>query len=290
VDQLLTTKLFIPLTRRKLVSRSRLIERLNDGLHRKLTLISAPAGFGKTTLVSEWVEGLRSNDCKGGQIEDRIAWLSLDENDNDPNRFLVYLITALRTIKDNFAKGLLSAFQSPQSPPIEDVLTSLINKMAADPGEMILDLDDYHTIESTQVEDALTFFLEHLPPQIHIVIATRVDPHLPMTRLRVPDQLTEFRAADLRFTPSEAVDFLNRVMGLDLSAADIAAMETCTEGWIAGLQLAAISMQGLQDNSGFIKAFTGGHHFVLDYLIEEVLEKQSEPVQDFLIQTSILDR
>jgi LuxR family maltose regulon positive regulatory protein len=290
VDQLLTTKLFIPPTRRKLVSRPRLIARLNNGLHRKLTLISAPAGFGKTTLVSEWMEGLRSSKFKEGQVENRVGWLSLDENDNDPNRFLVYLITALRTIEDNFAKGLLSAFQSPQPPPIEDILTSLINEMATDPGKMILILDDYHTIESTQIEDALAFFLEHLPPQIHIVIATRVDPQLPMMRLRVRDQLTELRAADLRFTPSEAADFLNRVMDLDLSAADIAALETRTEGWIAGLQLAAISMQGLQDTSGFIKTFTGSHHFVLDYLIEEVLEKQSESVQDFLIQTSILDR
>jgi LuxR family maltose regulon positive regulatory protein len=290
VEQLITTKLYIPPTRTELVSRPRLIEQLNDGLHRKLTLLSAPAGFGKTTLVGEWVEGLRPNDFKVGQIENRVAWLSLDENDNDPTRFLAYLIAALQTIEVNFAKGLLSAFQSPQPPPIEAVLTSLVNEMAADRGKMILVLDDYHTIESTQVESALTFFLEHLPPQIHIVIATRVDPQLPITRLRVSDQLTELRAADLRFTPTEAADFLNQVMGLDLSAADIAALETRTEGWIAGLQLAAISMQGLQDTSGFIKTFTGGHHFVLDYLIEEVLERQSEPVQDFLIQTSILDR
>ena len=291
---LLTTKLYIPPVRPNLVSRPRLIERLNAGLHRKLTLVSAPAGFGKTTLVSEWIQTM-------GEATPpiAIAWLSLDESDNDPTRFLSYSIAALRTIEANIAKGVLSALQSPQPPPIEAILTPLINEITAFPERIVLVLDDYHLIENQAVHDALTFLLRHLPPDpgpgvrgrgIHLVIATRDDPPLSLARLRARGQLTELRATDLRFTSSEAAEFLNQVMGLDLSAEDIAALERRTEGWIAGLQLAAISMQGRPDTASLVQSFTGSHRHVLDYLVEEVLEQQSESVQAFLLQTSILDR
>ena len=279
---ILATKLYIPPPRPKIVLRPRLIERLNEGLSsgRKLTLISASAGFGKTTLVSEWVAG----------CERPVAWLSLDEGDNDPTRFLTYLVAALQTIAANIGEGVLGALQSPQPPPIESILTALLNEITTIPDNFILVLDDYHIIDSKPVDNALTFLLEHLPPQMHLVIATREDPHLPLSRLRVRGQLTELRAADLRFTPSEAAEFLNQVMGLNLSAEDIASLENRTEGWIASLQLAALSMQGHQDTTSFIKSFTGSHHFVLDYLVEEVLQQQSESIQTFLLRTSILDR
>ena len=277
---ILATKLYIPLPRPKVVLRPRLIERLNEGLHGKLTLISAPAGFGKSTLVSEWVAG----------CERPIAWLSLDEGDNDPTRFLIYLVAALQTIAATIGAGVLAALQSPQPPPTELILTTLLNEIATIPDNFALVLDDYHIIDAKPVDQALTFLLEHLPPQMHLIIATREDPQLPLARLRARGQMTELRAAELRFTPAEAAEFLNRVMGLNLPAEDIAALETRTEGWIAGLQLAALSMQGHQDTAGFIKSFTGSHHFVLDYLVEEVLGQQSENVQTFVLRTSILDR
>jgi LuxR family transcriptional regulator, maltose regulon positive regulatory protein len=256
------------------------MERLNEGMHSKLTLISAPAGFGKTTLVSAWLA-----DCRQA-----IAWLSLEESDNDLARFLTYLVAALQTIGVNAGAGVLGVLQAPQPPPIELILIALLNDVTAIMDHFILVLDDYHVIESKAIDNALIFLLEHLPPQMHLIIATREDPQLPLARLRARGQLTELRAADLRFTPSEAAAFLNQVMGLNLSAEDIAALELRTEGWIAGLQLAAISMQRHQDTTGFIESFSGSHHFVLDYLIEEVLQQQSEGIQTFLLVTSILDR
>jgi LuxR family transcriptional regulator, maltose regulon positive regulatory protein len=277
---LLATKLYIPAPRPKVVLRPRLIERLNEGLHRKLTLISAPAGFGKTTLVSEWVAGCARP----------VAWLSLDEGDNDPTRFLTYLVAAMQTIAANIGKGVLGVLQSPQPPPTESILTALLNEVATVADNFVLVLDDYHVIDSKPIDNALTFLLEHLPPQMRLAIATREDPDLPLARLRAGNQLTELRVTDLRFTPSEAAEFLNQVMDLSLSAEDIAALETRTEGWIAGLQLAAISMQGQKDITSFIKSFTGSHNFVMDYLVEEVLQQQSESVQTFLLRTSILDR
>jgi ATP/maltotriose-dependent transcriptional regulator MalT len=279
---ILFTKLYIPPPRPKVVLRPRLVERLNEGLAagRKLALISASAGFGKTTLVSEWIAG-----CKRP-----VAWLSLDEGDNDPARFLTYLIAALQTIELNIGAGMVGALQNPQLPSFELLLTPLLNEIATVPDNFVLVLDDYHVLDSKPVDEALTFLLNHLPPQMHLVIASREDPHLPLARLRARDQLTELRAADLRFTPSEAVEFLNQVMGLNLSEEDIAALEARTEGWIAGLQLAALSMQGREDITSFIQAFTGSHHFVLDYLVEEVLQRQPEHVRSFLLQTAILDR
>jgi LuxR family maltose regulon positive regulatory protein len=279
---ILATKLYIPPPRSKIVLRPRLIERLNEGLSlgHKLALISAAAGFGKTTLTSEWIASCGRP----------IAWLSLDEGDNDLTRFLTYFVAALQTIVAEIGAGVLGVLQSPQPPSIESILTALLNEITAVPDNFVLVLDDYHVIDSKPVDEALTFLIEHLPPQMHLVVASREDPHFPLARLRARGQLTELRAADLRFTPAEATDFLNQGMGLNLSVEDIAALETRTEGWIAGLQLAALSMQGHQDATSFIESFTGSHHFVLDYLIEEVLGQQSESIQIFLLRTSILDR
>lgn len=277
---ILSTKLYIPPSRPKRVSRPRLIEQLDEGLHRKMTLISASAGFGKTTLISEWV----------ANCDRLIAWLSLDDGDNDLTYFLTYFVTALQTIAPDIGDGVLIALQSPQSPPVESILTTLLNEIATISDSFVLVLDDYHLIDSKSVDNALIFLLEHLPPQMHLVISTREDPQLPLARLRARDQLTELRAADLRFTPSETAGFLNEGMGLNLSEKDIAALETRTEGWIAGLQLAGISMKGHEDISSFIQSFTGSHHFVLDYLVEEVLQQQSESIQSFLLNTSILNR
>ncbi len=276
---ILATKLYTPPLRPKVISRPRLIERLNEGLHRKLTLISAPAGFGKTTLVSEWLAG-----CK-----QPAAWLSLDAADNDPARFLTYLVAALQTLEAHIGAGVLAVLQSPQSPPIESLLTVLLNDITI-PDPFVLVLDDYHVLDAKLIDQALTYLVEHLPPQMHLVIVTREDPQLALARLRVGDQLIELRVTDLRFTHSEAAGFLNQVMGLNLSAEAIALLATRTEGWIAGLQLAAISMQGQQDPTSFVTSFTGSHHFVMDYLVEEVLHQQPEPIQAFLLRTSILDR
>jgi LuxR family maltose regulon positive regulatory protein len=277
---ILATKLYIPRPRPNVVSRPRLLERLNEGVYGKLTLISAPAGFGKTTLVSEWVGG----------SEQPTAWLSLDEGENDPARFLTYLVAALQTLAPGIGEGVLSALRSPQPPPLEALLVALLNDLSSIQDPFVLVLDDYHLLDSQPVDQALAYLVEHLSPHMHLVIVTREDPRLPLARLRARGYLTEVRAADLRFTPYEAGAFLNQVMGLSLSGEDIAALETRTEGWIAGLQLAALSMQGQEDTAGFIRSFTGSHHFVLDYLLEEVLGQQSERVQAFLLRTSILDR
>jgi len=277
---ILATKLYIPSPRPKVVLRERLIALLNEGLHSKLTLISAPAGFGKTTLVSQWIR-----DCKLP-----VAWLSLDEGDNDPIRFMTYLVAALQTVITNIGAGVLGALQSPQPPPTETTLTALLNEVSSAPANFVLVLDDYHAIDAKPIDNALAFLVENMPPHMHLIITTREDPQLPLARLRAGGQLTELRVTDLRFTPTETAGFLNRVMGLNLSAENIDALETRTEGWIAGLQLAALSMQGHKDVTSFIRAFTGTHHFVLDYLLEEVLYQQSESLQTFLLRTSILDR
>ena len=278
----MATKLYIPTSRRRIVVRPRLVEWLNEGLaagHR-LTLVSAPAGFGKTTLVSEWSAGCGRP----------VAWLSLDDGDSDLGRFLAYLIAALQTVAPGIGEGVLAALQSPQPPPPEPTLTALLNDIAAIPRDVVIVLDDYHVLEAKPVDDALAFLVEHLPPNVHLVIATREDPALPLARWRVRGQMTELRATDLRFTPTEAAGFLNQVMDLDLSAEEITALDSRTEGWIAGLQLAAISLQGRDDVAGFIRSFAGSHHFVLDYLVEEVLQRQPESIQAFLLRTSILDR
>lgn len=276
----LATKLYIPPPPTRLVLRLRLVERLNEGVNHSLTLVCAPAGFGKTTLVSEWIAGCGHP----------AAWLSLDEGDNDLSRFLAHLIAALQTVAPGVGMRVLEVLGFPQRPPIETMLTTLVNDIAAVPREFALVLDDYHVIEAQPVSDVLAFLLVHLPPQLHLIIATREDPPLPLARLRARGQLTELRVTDLRFTSAEAADFLNRVMGLALAADDITALDVRTEGWIAGLQLAALSMQGRDDPADFIQSFTGSHHFVMDYLVEEVLQRQPAEVQTFLLRTSILNR
>jgi LuxR family maltose regulon positive regulatory protein len=265
------------------VPRPRLGELLNEGMNRKLTIVCAPAGFGKTTLLSEWrMIHLGS--------EYPLAWISLEEADNDPSRFLSYLLAALQAIAADTGEAILNSLRSPQPPPIESVLTALVNEIAAIPKDFALILDDYHVIANEAVHDAISFLIDHLPPQMHLMIATRTDPPLPLARLRARGQMTELRASELRFTPGEAGVFLRDVMALDLSPEDVEALERRTEGWIAGLQLAALSMRGREDVSGFVEAFTGSNRYVLDYLVEEVLNRRPEAVTSFLLKTSILDR
>jgi LuxR family maltose regulon positive regulatory protein len=278
----LATKLYIPPPPPKVVSRPRLLEILNEGLltGRAITLVSAPAGFGKTTLIAEWIASSRRP----------AVWLSLDESDHDLARFLIYLISALQTISPQTGTELLDVLGSLQSSPIESILIALLNEIAAIPEDFILVLDDYHLTDAKAIDSALTFVVERLPAQMHLVITTREDPALPLHRLRARNRLIELRAADLRFTPAEAAEFLNMVMDLGLSADDVAALEIRTEGWIAGLQLAALSMKGNKDVTGFVREFAGDHRYIVDYLVEEVLQRQPEEIRNFLLQTSILDR
>ena len=281
---IIKTKINAPTLRHNLVSRKRLLALLLGGVKQghKLTFISAPAGFGKTTLVSEWLETSQT----------LAAWISLDEGDSDPVRFLTYLTAALQTLISGIGDGVLTALQSSQPVSPKELLPVLLNELASVEDDFILVLDDLHTIDAPAVDELLGFLVEYMPPAMHLVITTREDPVLPLARLRVRNQLTEVRAADLRFTESEAADFLNQVMGLNLSAENIAMLEKRTEGWIAGLQLAALSIQGhaSRDITEFIRSFSGADQFVLDYLLEEVLKKQPEALQDFLLSTSILNR
>jgi LuxR family maltose regulon positive regulatory protein len=285
---LLKTKLHIPPVRPELVPRARLMGRLNARPACKLTVVSAPAGFGKTTLLSEW--------ALSGQPETRFAWFALDEGDNDIARFLAYFIAALQTIDPAIGQASLSILRSPQAPPVEAVLTPLINEMADIQGRLVLVLDDYHLIEADSIHTAVSFLLDHLPSQVQLVIATRSDPPLPLARLRARGQLTELRQADLRFTLGEADEFLNHVMQIKLSAANVAALASRTEGWVAGLQMAILALQArlaqarTQDVAAFVQAFTGSNRYVLDYLAEEVFQRQPEGIQAFLLQTSLLDR
>src|ERR687884_280561 len=282
-ESLVSTKLQPSKARPRLVARSRLTAKLEREPGRKLTLISAPAGFGKTTLLVEWLR-----ERAGG--EGYVAWVSLDEGDNDPVRFLSYLVAALRrTGEEGFGEGVLAALRSPEPPRMEAVLGTLVNELADLPGEVAIILDDYHTIDSESVHWIVSFLLEHLPGSAHLVISSRVDPPLPLARLRARGQMTELHAVDLRFMPEEAAAFLQDVMGLDLSADDVSALEEITEGWVAALQLAALSMRERKDVSSFIRSFSGGHRDVFDFLAEEVLERQTERVQAFLLETSILD-
>jgi LuxR family maltose regulon positive regulatory protein len=280
---LLETKLFIPRLRHGLVARSRLSERLGRGVESKLTLISAPAGFGKTTLLAEWLAA--------GPLEQRsVAWLSLDQADSQPAAFWTYLISALQTVAPGVGAAGLSLLQASQPASIEVVLATLLNELSALPSDIVLVLDDYHEVDTPEIQGGMAFLLDHLPPRIHLVITTRADPALPLGRLRGRGELTEIRAADLRFTPDEAAAYLNEGMGLDLAASDVAALESRTEGWIAALQLAALSMQGRDDIAGFIAGFAGDDRYIVDYLVEEVLRRQPESVRSFLLRTSILGR
>ncbi len=288
---LLATKLFVPPPRAALVARPRLVERLNAGLDRRLTLVSAPAGYGKTTLVADWL-----HDRGQAALSRQIAWLTLDENDNDPARFLAYLVAALRQVDPDIGQAAQMMLQAPQPPPTEALLTSLLNDVASTPDAFVLVLDDYHLIQTLPIHQQLAFWLQHQPPQMHLVIATREDPPLPLSRLRARGQITDIRQTDLLFTVDETTDFLRRVMALELEPGDIAALQRRTEGWIAGLQMAALTLQGTlspqsqEDVHRVVESFAGSHRYILDYLIEEVFQQQSPDVQDFLVQTSILDR
>jgi LuxR family maltose regulon positive regulatory protein len=278
---LLETKFYLPRPRSRLVVRPRLSERLNRTIESKLTLVSAPAGFGKTTLLSAWLAA--------GPADGRsAAWLSLDQGDNEPDSFWTYLVAALQTVDPVVGARALSLLQGPQPPPLETTLTTLLNELGAVPNDVVLVLDDYHVIDAQAINDNMTFLLDHLPRQIHLVIATRADPALPLARLRARGELVEIRAADLRFTPDEAAAYLNEVMRLDLGASDVAALEARTEGWIAALQLAALSIRGREDVAGFIAGFAGDDRYIVDYLVEEVLHRQPEQVRSFLLETSIL--
>jgi LuxR family maltose regulon positive regulatory protein len=251
---------------------------------RKLTLISAPAGFGKTTLLSEWLED-RSRD---GRL---VAWLSLEEADNDQALFLAYLVSALRSdLGEGIGEGILAALRLPEFPRVEAIVGALINELADVRHEVTIVLDDYHVIHSGPVHEATSFLLEHLPENVHLVISGRADPPIPFAKLRARDQVTEIRATELRFTTEEATVFLKGVMGLTLSAADVAALEEVTEGWIAALQLAALSMRDREDISGFVETFSGSNRHVLDFLAEEVLERQPAGMSEFLLKTSVLER
>jgi LuxR family maltose regulon positive regulatory protein len=280
---LLESKLRVPRRRPDLsVARPRLSERLGRGSESALTLLSAPAGFGKTTLLTEW---LRATAEDGRST----AWLSLDERDNDPALFWRYLLAALDSVAPDVGARALALLQTPQV-PLETVLATLLNDLAAIPSDVVLVLDDYHVIDTPEVHAGMAFLLEHLPQQVHLVLASRADPALPLARLRARGELVEIRAVDLRFTPDEAGAYLNEVMGLALTAADVTALEGRTEGWIAALQLAALSIQGRDDIAAFIAGFAGDDRYIIDYLADEVLHRQPVDVQHFLLRTSILDR
>ena len=281
---LLQTKLYIHPAQPGLVHRPRLTSLINEGLPRKLTLVSAPPGFGKTTLLSEWIPTSRR--C--------VAWLSLEEAENDPIRFWNYVIAALQTLQEDLAescRSFLSA-EGQQAKPIsfEAMITALLNDVSDFPDEFALVLDDYHHINNSAIHQGIMFLIEHLPPRMHIIIASRADPPLPLARLRARGELIELRSDDLRFTAEEAAEFLNRTMNLDLAADHIAALEGRTEGWIVGLQLAALSLQKHEDAARFIASFKGSHRFILDYLMDEVLNHKPDDVQSFLLRTSILGR
>jgi LuxR family transcriptional regulator, maltose regulon positive regulatory protein len=279
-DDLLATKLGIPQLRRDRLGRSRLIERLDQGMAREVLLVCTPAGFGKTTLLAAWAAGARWP----------VAWLSLDPEDNDPARFWRYVIVALDRVCEGLAEHLLPLLTPPGVTSGQGVATALINRLQATPREIALVLDDYHLVQSRPIHNGMAFLLDHLPPRLHVVIASRSDPPLHLARLRARNQLAELRTADLRFTREEAAVLLRQVWGLDLAPEAVAALEGRTEGWAVGLQLAALSLRERPDPDAFVDAFTGTHRYVLDYLSEEVLERQPERVRTFLLQTSILER
>jgi len=279
---LVETKLFIPRLRRSMVARPRLSGRLSHAAEARLTLISAPAGFGKTTLLTAWLAAATPDNRA-------VAWLSLDESDRQPATFWTYVITALQAAVPGVGADVLPLLQSAQ-PPIETVIVSVLNELSATPNDVVLVLDDYHLVDGPDLRVGMVFLLEHLPPHVHVVISSRADPLLPLARLRARGELVEVRAADLRFTPDEVAGYLNDVTGLDLAPDDIAALEGRTEGWIAALQLAAISMQGRTDIGGFIAQFAGNDRYIVDYLVEEVLTQQTDPVREFLLHTAVLDR
>jgi LuxR family transcriptional regulator, maltose regulon positive regulatory protein len=278
----MATKLFVPRVRRRLVVRERLSERLDDAADARLVLLSAPAGFGKTTLLANWLE----NATHHGRA---VAWLSLEASDDDPGRFWSYVVTALAAaLPSNELEAVQQAAADPAA--TQQVLTELINELARAPVDVWLVLDDFHAVQSSSIHDGLAFLLDRMLAHVHIVLSTRADPHLPLARWRARGELVEIRAADLRFTPDESCSFLLDVEGLELSGADVAALGERTEGWAAALQLASLSLEGRHDPSAFIARFAGNNRYVVDYLVDEVLAHQPVEVRDFLVRTSVLDR
>ena len=279
IDSILTTKLAIPSNRGEMVPRPRLLEKLGNP-PRPFTLISAPAGFGKTTLMANWLI----------HVDLPVAWLSLDSDDNDPNRFVTYLIAALKTVKPEFGEAVYKALSSSSAPSMTTLLSSLINEISNFDQEFVFVLDDFHQVTQSGIHDLLTYLLDYQPPQMFLAMTSRSEPPLALPRLRVRKHLAEINEADLRFNPDETQTFLNTLMGLNLDADDIAVLEHRTEGWIAGLQLAALSMQGGTDTRKFIQTFAGDDRHIMDYLTDEVLHRQSALAKTFLLQTSVLDR
>lgn len=277
---LLNTKLNVPLVRPSHVQRIELIQKLDKLQEYKLALIVAPAGYGKTALVSEWI----------AQSQLKVAWFSIDAGDNDPVRFWDYVIAAIQTLYPDIGKQTLTLLHEPQPLPIETILSTLINELSALPDLFAVVLDDYHVIESSAIHDGLAFLVEHLPAQLRLIMTTRTDPPLPLARMRVRSQLLELRSADLRFSPPQIAAFFTDVMGLTLTSEEVTALDTRVEGWIAGLQLAGLALQGKRDTAEFIASFAGDHRYVLDYLGDEILDRQPDAIQQFLLQTSILER
>ena len=283
---LLETKLFLPRPRGNLVPRPRLRDRMDLGLRAKLLLVSAPAGFGKTTLLVDWMAAVTATPGSPTVT----AWVSLDAGDDDPVTFWTYVVAALRTVAPDVGADAWALLRDVPQPPVDEVLTTLLNDLGAAPTEVVLVLDDYHLIESQEVQAGVAFLLDHLPAQLHLVISSRADPPLPLPRLRARGDLVEVRAADLRFTEAEAAAYLNDAMGLGLAPDLVAALDGRTEGWVAALQLAALSMTGRTDVASFISGFAGDDRYVVDYLVEEVLQRQPADIQAFLLQTSVLER
>jgi LuxR family maltose regulon positive regulatory protein len=288
-ESLLQTKFFIPPLRHNLVPRSRLLAKLHGGLFPeiRLILVSAPAGFGKTTLVSEWLQNLPAGKSGGRQA---FAWLTLDEADNNPARFWRYVDAALQHVDPRLGESIRPALSAPQPAPYRSLVTGIVDDIIRTEAQFILVLDDYHHIQDETIHDGINFFVDHLPPSVRLLITTRADPPLQLARRRSRGEMCEIRASDLRFTVEEITQLLNDVMRLDLSTEDLSALEKRTEGWIAGVQMAAISLQDVVDPHGFVTAFRGDDRYIADYLMEEVLQRQPVEFQQFLLQTSVLDR
>ena len=279
---LLATKFYIPRKHEINVTRPHLVEKIIAGVSHpgSIVLVSGPAGFGKTTLIGEFVT----------QYAGAVAWLSLDEEENDPIRFWTYLIKALQTVKEDLGASALSLFDMPQLPPAESIASILINDLVRLDIDLILVLDDLHLVQNEEIHRTISYLIDHIPEKFHLLVSTRIDPPWPLPRLRARSQLVEIRASHLRFSYEEAAIFLRQLLGFELSDKDVEALEVRTEGWVAALQLAALSMQGRTDISGFIKSFTGSHLYIAEYLVEEVFKKQNAEMRKFLLETSILGR
>jgi LuxR family maltose regulon positive regulatory protein len=288
-DSLLLTKFYVPQLRPEYLSRPQLIRRLDEALGRKFTLICAPAGYGKTTLLAEWIAA-RPSRAATGQRNLSLAWLSLDAADSDPARFFAYLVAALRQVSPTIGRRAEVLSQAVPLPPQEALFTSIINEMVAVPAPFLLVLDDYHLITTLAVHLQMAFLVDHQPPNMHIIIATREDPPLPLAAWRARGQVAEIRQSDLQFSAEETAEFLRRAISAQLSAAQLATIQQRTEGWPAGLELLAHSLRGCADVAGQVESFAGSNRYVLDYLIEEVYQRQAPAAQDFLLQTSVLDR